>query len=781
MLATGVSLPVFAFLGIAAAVVLAILLLSKLIKGIVWLIGRITWFVGSEIGDSLRLVGSVLTTVMYIPMLLGNIILGRWSATGHIAKAMGTEIGAVGGCCYRLALGNPARLLGLRPMTEGMEQRLPKAVAQMPGRDKPSKKTGDFEGYDIVGSLPAGGSGAKLFIANPDPAKRDAYRRLGRSEVGQVVIKSFSMADGSTLPQIVRERQALEAARNLGLVLEHGINEKRFYYVMPYVPGEDLGAVTSRLHARAGESGLTNTQLREGLTYVCDLLDSLDRYHRGGLWHKDIKPENVIVSQGRAHLVDLGLVTPLHSAMTLTTHGTEYFRDPELVRQAMRGVKVKDVDGVRFDLYGVGAVLYSLMENSFPAHGSLSKVTKRCPEALNWVIRRAMADLQNRYRSAAEMAGDLRTVMLSPDPFGLKPANLPSMNGAPIPAAAAPPIAPAADSGVEPPPLSPYPPARPASLRTPSGRPVPPPPRFIPPPPAVAAVAPPPPPKKKLRRKKIRKSASAAVAAPSSGARPFASIFFAIMIAFGILAVLFGVFIVRDNYSGHRYHNHSVAVTRSEQRAFGEPVQYTGISTTYGNHSTAVEVVAPTEDGLVKNLFGQVAVWMNGGEASSRNYPPKSNTASHAPLVVRGDGRNYSEQPRGDRKIAVSQEVTEEMRLRLLLLKHHTLGSGLNSDLETTYQTIEELGHEIVGFDDPRESFVELASEAAYVVGTSDFQDVETRKRLQDFVTEQENIDGVFWVAAEQEKKGQAQAALCIVVDPEKQEAAFKLRHLLAR
>ena len=39
------------------------------------------------------------------------------------------------------------------------------------------------------------------------------------------------------------------------------------------------------------------------------------------------------LSDGRVQLVDLGLITPLASAMTLTTHGTEYFRDPELVRK----------------------------------------------------------------------------------------------------------------------------------------------------------------------------------------------------------------------------------------------------------------------------------------------------------------------------------------------------------------------------------------------------------------------------------------------------------------
>ena len=61
------------------------------------------------------------------------------------------------------------------------------------------------------------------------------------------------------------------------------------------------------------------------LGYEIDLVSTLDRYHADGLWHKDVKPDNIIVHGGAAHLVDFGLATSLRSAMTLTTHGTEYF------------------------------------------------------------------------------------------------------------------------------------------------------------------------------------------------------------------------------------------------------------------------------------------------------------------------------------------------------------------------------------------------------------------------------------------------------------------------
>jgi hypothetical protein len=240
----------------------------------------------------------------------------------------------------------------------------------------------------------------------------------------------------------VRESRALAAAKRLGLIVEHELTDERFYYVMRYVPGEPLGLVTQRLHGLGEGSGLARKELREVLSYATDLLQTLRHYHDGGLWHKDVKPDNIIIHDGRAHLVDFGLITPLRSSMTLTTHGTEYFRDPEMVRMALKGVKVHEVDGAKFDLYAAGAVLYSVIENSFPAHGGLSQITRRCPESLRWVVRRAMADYDKRYDSAAAMLADLEAIARAEDPFLVKPVGLPSMGGSAEPmefAAEAPP------------------------------------------------------------------------------------------------------------------------------------------------------------------------------------------------------------------------------------------------------------------------------------------------------------------------------------------------------
>lgn len=394
--------------------------------------GRIFEFIGGIVGDAARLIGALLAAVVFIPLALVNVVIGRWSAANHFADAFRREIGILGGRAWSIAVRRPLRLLFLEGMLEGVEQRAADAVVQAPGPDLP-RNGGEFPGFEVTGSLPSGGSGARLFIARPDEKTR--RRLLGEPE--EVVIKSFALAEGSSLPQIVRESRSLDAARRLGLVLAHELNESRFWYAMPYHPGDNLSVVVRHAHGFADEKGLDRAELDRLIGYGLDLVRTLDRYHLAGMWHKDVKPDNIIVHDGAAHLVDFGLVSSLKSAMTLTTHGTEYFRDPEMVRMAMDGVKVHEVNGAKFDLFGAGAVLYFMLENTFPAHGGLSRFERPSPEALRMIVRRAMADYHHRYENAAEMLADLEYVAVAADPWAVKPAQLPSLGGEPMAAAPA--------------------------------------------------------------------------------------------------------------------------------------------------------------------------------------------------------------------------------------------------------------------------------------------------------------------------------------------------------
>jgi serine/threonine protein kinase len=423
---------------VIALIVIAFKVTGSIFKAIFFLIGHVVRVILGIVKDAVRIVTGTIAAIVSLPLATANVVLGRWPAAERFGRALKRESMVAGYSVYSIALRRPLQLVGLVGILDRVEGRSPNLstslVASPAVTPVDRRSAAAFEGYDIEGTLRPGGSGAKLYVAAPSADKR---RRLAGTP-DKVVIKSFALEEGSSLPQIVRESRALDAARAMGLVLDHGLDDGRFWYAMPYHPGDNLNETTRYLHARAGADGLDGLELGDAMSYVSDLVATLARYHEGGLWHKDVKPDNIIVHNGRAHLVDLGLVTPLRSAMTLTTHGTEYFRDPEMVRQALRGVRVHQVDGARFDVYGAGAVLYFLLENTFPAHGGLSSFTKRSPEALRWIVRRSMADYHQRYATARAMQADLDAVARARDPWSVRPADLPSMRGADLDAVVTP-------------------------------------------------------------------------------------------------------------------------------------------------------------------------------------------------------------------------------------------------------------------------------------------------------------------------------------------------------
>ncbi len=430
--------------------------LSGLFAGVGWIISSVFRFIGGVISDSAQAVGHLVTAAFTLPLMVANVALLRFRAVGHYFRAFEDAFYGFTISLYRVTIGHPLRLVGLGALTESVEVSAPTLFADEP-RTAPavpavrskgaSTDAAHFDGYKIERELRAGGSGARLFLAHPTRAKVSELTARGVEVPGQVVIKAFDRRFGSTVPQIVRESRALEAARGLGLVVEHQTTDEAFHYVMPFVPGHDLDVETKRLHQRSTDAGLGQGELTLVLGYARDLCHHLTRFHEGGLWHKDVKPSNLLVAEGRLRVVDFGLVTPLESALTLTTHGTEFFRDPELVRLALAGKRVQDVDGVKFDLYSAGAVLYSMVENSFPAHGSLSSISKDAPEGLRWIVRRSMADVDKRYASAREMLLDVEALLSAADPYKVPLAALPSVSGdAPSPDAGSATAGSAADS-----------------------------------------------------------------------------------------------------------------------------------------------------------------------------------------------------------------------------------------------------------------------------------------------------------------------------------------------
>lgn len=283
------------------------------------------------------------------------------------------------------------------------------------------------ENYVVVDELPQGGSSARLYVVRKKTAEPGA---------ALFVLKYFDLRQGGNLESVVRESHAAELAKRLGLIVESNLGNQAFWYVMPYYHGETLTKGVMRNFSAARETGALQGHVRMSLGYVHQLLQIIAQYHEAGVIHKDIKPDNLIIAGERIYLIDIGLMTPLGSMAQLTTHGTEYFRDPEMVRLALQGREVREVDAAKFDVYSIGAVLFFAVSGEFPTSGALSRLPNDVPLAVQWVVNRAMTGMEQRYANARAMLTDIDYLFWAASTGNLaevKPADLPSFKGMPVP------------------------------------------------------------------------------------------------------------------------------------------------------------------------------------------------------------------------------------------------------------------------------------------------------------------------------------------------------------
>jgi serine/threonine protein kinase len=137
--------------------------------------------------------------------------------------------------------------------------------------------------------------------------------------------------------------------------LDYVETETMPFLVMEFVEGESLGERLDRA-GRLPEA--------EALRLIAQVCAGLHEAHQHGLIHRDVKPDNVIVSpDGQAKLIDLGLVKETEADLGLTRTegglGTPHFMAPEQFRSA------KQAD-VRCDIYSLGATLYNLVTGELP-------------------------------------------------------------------------------------------------------------------------------------------------------------------------------------------------------------------------------------------------------------------------------------------------------------------------------------------------------------------------------------------------------------------------------
>src|SRR6202047_2597724 len=276
-----------------------------------------------------------------------------------------------------------------------------------------------FGHYEILGALGAGGMG-EVYRA------RDT--RLGRDLAIKILSRKLS---DSKLDVKRFEREAGSASTlnhpNIVTIFELGQVEATYYIAMELVEGDLL-----REMLRAGPIPLQTV-----IRIAAQIADGLAKAHVAGVVHRDMKPENVMVSRdGLVKILDFGLAklvsmdtdtNPLLDLETVSTSET----NPGALLGTLPYMSPEQASGqpldFRSDQFSFGSLLYEMItgKRAFPQRGAAeilaailrdqpapaASLNPRAPAPLCWVIDRCLAkNPKDRYDSTHDLARDLATI-----------------------------------------------------------------------------------------------------------------------------------------------------------------------------------------------------------------------------------------------------------------------------------------------------------------------------------------------------------------------------------
>ena len=280
-------------------------------------------------------------------------------------------------------------------------------------------KAGDKLGpYEILSPLGAGGMGEVYKARDP---------RLDRTVAIKVMPKHIA-ARAELRERFEREARAVSGLNHphICTLFDIGSQNGLHFMVLEHLEGEPLSA-------RIGKGALP---LDQALNCAMEMADALDRAHRKGVVHRDVKPSNIMLTRDGAKVLDFGLAKSLPKlgendetiSAALTEEGsilgTPQYMAPELFEG-----KVADE---RSDIFGFGCVLYEMVTGKRAFDGKtrtsviaavqdaepplMSILNPVTPPALEKVVRRCLAkDPENRYRSLHDLLLDLRSIGERPD------------------------------------------------------------------------------------------------------------------------------------------------------------------------------------------------------------------------------------------------------------------------------------------------------------------------------------------------------------------------------
>ncbi len=248
-----------------------------------------------------------------------------------------------------------------------------------------------------------GGGMSRVFLAEENELSRKVVIKVLPPELGA----------GISVDRFRREIQLAARLQHPHIVplLSAGHADDLLYYTMPFIEGESLRA---RI-ARAGE-----LPIGEALRMLRDVSDALVCAHEQGVVHRDIKPDNILLTHSHAVVTDFGVAKALSEASgetSLTSTGialgTPAYMAPE------QAVADRHADH-RVDIYALGAVGYEMLTGRPPftaitaqavlaAHLTkepevITKTRAAVPAALAALVMRCLEkNPADRWQSSAEV------------------------------------------------------------------------------------------------------------------------------------------------------------------------------------------------------------------------------------------------------------------------------------------------------------------------------------------------------------------------------------------
>lgn len=278
--------------------------------------------------------------------------------------------------------------------------------------DELIERLGRLPGYIIERELGGGGM-SRVFLGHETALSRRVAIKVLEAQGARVDAERF-------------RREVLLAARlnhpHIVPLLTAGELDGVPYYIMPFVEGSSL---RGRLREGAQPIG-------ESIRLLRNVMSALACAHANGVVHRDIKPDNVIVTGGVAVVLDFGVSKALAaSAATMKDGitgaglalGTPRYMAPEQV------VADPEIDG-RADLYAWGIMAYELFTGNTPFGGSdpvmtlrahltaevpsLAKARREVPPAVAALVMRCLEKDRTRRPASADEVLDLLDTMGTP-------------------------------------------------------------------------------------------------------------------------------------------------------------------------------------------------------------------------------------------------------------------------------------------------------------------------------------------------------------------------------